>query len=325
MVYTNFPNGITSFGMPVIGSGGFPPFTGNYFFCDYVNGSDGGLGTADDPFKTLAFAYSKTASGNNDVIFIVGDGSTAETQRLSASLTWANNATHLIGLTAPVPIASRARISHLTTATVNINPLMTVSGSGCIFANFSFFQGVGQSATDEKLIVVSGSRNYFSRIHFGGMGAAAGAARAGSYIMSLTGSENLFEECALGVDTVARSAANANIICSGGAARNTFLKCYFPILASAATPIVVDTSAVASIDRFLLLKECFINNAVNSTGTAMTAATAYSASQGGTVVYDNCTLVGITDYANPNTATVKVSGAIPGGHTSGIAASAATS
>ena len=36
---TNFPNGISSFGIPVFGSG-LPPFTGQYIFCDYGRGND---------------------------------------------------------------------------------------------------------------------------------------------------------------------------------------------------------------------------------------------------------------------------------------------
>ena len=113
---TNFPNGITSFGIPIFG-GGLPPFTGNYFFCDYKNGNDGNSGSANNPFKTITAAYAQTTSGNNDVIFIVGDGATDATQRLTATLTWAKNATHLIGLTAPTLYSQRARISNPTTAT----------------------------------------------------------------------------------------------------------------------------------------------------------------------------------------------------------------
>ena len=81
---TNFPNGITSFGIPVFG-GSIPPFTGQYLFVDYVNGSDGNDGSPGTPMKTLAAAYAKTTSGKNDVIFLVGDGDTTATQRLTAT------------------------------------------------------------------------------------------------------------------------------------------------------------------------------------------------------------------------------------------------
>lgn len=178
-------SGLEVAGVSTMGMGGAPFFTGNWYFVDAVHGSDGNTGAADSPLATLTQAYSKTVSGNNDVVVIVGDGATTGTQRLSATLTWANNATHLIGMTAPVMQAQRARIAPVTTATTNINPLMTVSGSGCYFGNFSFFQGIGQASTDEQLIVVSGSRNCFWNVDFGGIGATAGAARAGSYVIGL--------------------------------------------------------------------------------------------------------------------------------------------
>lgn len=48
---TNFPNGITSFGVPVLGTIGGLPFTGNYYFVDPVNGADGNEGTRSFPLK----------------------------------------------------------------------------------------------------------------------------------------------------------------------------------------------------------------------------------------------------------------------------------
>ena len=312
---TNFPNGITSFGIPIFG-GGLPPFTGQYLFCDYLRGNDGNDGSPNTPLKTLSAAYAKTNSGNNDVVFIVGDGGTDATQRLTATLAWNNNATHLIGLTAPTMIGQRARISNLNSATAEINPMMSIGGQGCIFANFSLFQGVGQSATPEQLVQITGLRNYFWRVDFGGMGATAstgGAASTTSYCISLSGAqENLFEECNIGVDSIARTVANASVICSGGAARNIFKKSTFLAYATASTPYFVDVSATASIDRLLLFQDCFFNNAVNSgTGTAMAVAVNPSASAGGQVVFDGCTAAGLTAWAAGSTANVLVTSSAP--------------
>lgn len=297
--------------------------TGNFFFCDYANGSDGNTGGAADPLKTLSRAHDLATAGNNDVIFIIGDGSTTATQRLEETLTWSKNATHLVGITAPTMISQRARISTLTTQTTNINPLMTVSAAGCIFANFSFFQGVGEAATDEKLIDITGDRNYFWNIHFGGMGHANGAARAGSYVILLNdGDENTFDGCTIGLDTITRSAANANVKFTSQCQRNIFRNCLFPMMTSAATPIYIDANASGSIDRFNLFRECIFHNAVNSTSTAITAVVAFHASQGGTIFIDNCSSVGANDWTASDTATVKITGPVPNGDTSGMAANA---
>lgn len=302
-------------------------FTGRWIFCDAVSGSDGNDGTADSPVQTLTQAYSLATEGNNDVVVIVGrsttSSSTRGTQRLSATLTWAKSATHLIGMCAPTMLAQRARISTATGQTTNINPLISVTAQGCYFGNFSMFQGVGQASTDEQLIDITGQRNYFNNVDFGGMGHANGAARAGSYVINLTGgSENTFENCTIGLDTITRSAANASVKFRSAATRNIFKGCLFPIMTSAATPLLIDANAASSIDRFAWFTDCVFMNAINSTSTALTAVVSFNASQGGTVFLDNCRAVGANDWTATDTATVKITGAVPNGDTSGHAVSA---
>lgn len=68
---TNYPNGISSFGIPVLG--GRPPSVfGNYWFVDAKTGADGaGRGKSPrKPFLTMAEAFSRIDSG--DVIFFRG-------------------------------------------------------------------------------------------------------------------------------------------------------------------------------------------------------------------------------------------------------------
>jgi hypothetical protein len=319
--------GLTVNGVPIINSGGAPFFTGRWIFCNAVTGSDGNAGTADFPVQTLTQAYSLTTSGNNDVVVLVGNGGTTATQRLSATLTWANNATHLIGQTAP-SLNQRARISTPTTATVNINPLMTISGSGCYFGNFSFFQGVGQASTDEKLIDITGSRNVFDTIDFGGMGHANGAARAGSYIIKLDGAgENRFINCNVGLETVQRSAANASVVLTtAGAQRNQFLGCTFMMAASATSPLFFDLSAAGCLNgSSMLVQNCLLQNltGISAASNPAVVATA-NAAINGVLLFDKCT-TNATKYAAA-TSQIIVSGfALGNGFSSGVFATAANS
>lgn len=319
-------SGLTVAGVPTMGMSSLL-FTGNWYFCDYANGSDGATGAADDPLKTITRAYALCTAGNNDVVVIIGDGSTTATQRLEASFDWAKNATHLIGMTAPVWEAQRARISTLTTATVNINPLMTVSASGCMFANFSFFQGVGQSATDEQLISITGDRNYFGNIQFGGMGAAAGAARAGSYIIALTdGDENTFEHCTIGLETIQRSAANASVLVRSGSQRNTFNDCMFVMAASATSPLYVDANATGALNgSSLRFRRCSFYNLLNISSANTPAVTAtVAADANGTVFFDQCTTMA-TKWAAA-AATIQVASTpVSNGFNGGVFAAAADS
>jgi hypothetical protein len=65
---TNFPNGVSSFGVPVLAG---PTVFGNVWFVNTVSGSDGNDGqSTDSPFLTMTKALSRV--GDNDVIFFEG-------------------------------------------------------------------------------------------------------------------------------------------------------------------------------------------------------------------------------------------------------------
>jgi hypothetical protein len=335
MTYTNFPQGATSFGVPLVGGVGGVPFTGNWWFVNATTGSDGnasaGTGsTPDAPLATLAQAYSLAAEGNNDVIVLMSSettsASTQGTFRLSSQLVWAKSALHLVGMTAPTMIGQRARIAPPTTATTNIADLLKVTAQGCYFANFSIFQGVGQSSTAEQLCQITGQRNAFVNVAFQGIASANGAGQAGSYVIKLNGgSENTFIGCQIGTDTESRTAANTSVLFAASATRNIFQDCIFPMYAGASSPFFI-TAGATSIDRFAWFKNCLFINAIDSAATSITAAVSSNASQGGVILLDNCTLLGASNYSATNgDVNVKISGAVPNGHTSGIALSAATS
>ena len=71
MTLTAFPNGVSSFGMPVLGSGGVNT-TGSVFYVDSgaSNASDGNDGSIDLPLATWDGAIAKCTANNGDVIFI---------------------------------------------------------------------------------------------------------------------------------------------------------------------------------------------------------------------------------------------------------------
>lgn len=68
---TNFPNGITSFGVPLLGSGGIPTTTGNYYFVDSGSGSAGNPGTKSKPMATIDQAVGKCTAAQGDVIVVM--------------------------------------------------------------------------------------------------------------------------------------------------------------------------------------------------------------------------------------------------------------
>jgi hypothetical protein len=67
MAYTNFPDGLTSFGVPLIGSGQLP-IGSNYLFVDSNSGSDGGDGSFEFPYATLDFAIGRCTASKGYII-----------------------------------------------------------------------------------------------------------------------------------------------------------------------------------------------------------------------------------------------------------------
>lgn len=296
------------------------PWPGNVFWLDPANGDDLNDGSSpNSAFATLTAAYAATVSGNNDVIILMGDGTTAAIARLAATLTWAKDATHLIGITAPVMEEQRARISTPLGATVNINPLLNVTGSGCIFQNFSTFQGVGQATTDEKLIDIAGHRNYFNNVQFGGMGHANGAARAGSYVIGLNGGgENLFEHCSIGLETIARSAANASVKLLAASQRNQFRNCEFPMYPTANTPLFVNANLANGLNGSTMkFTRCAFRGLLGaSSGTQPAVTSTIAADVNGDLYFDQCSTVAAKWAAA--TARVHVSGVVANGFNGGV-------
>lgn len=317
---TNITGGLTVNGVPTMGVSGIP-WTGNAYFVDPVNGADGNPGTVNLPLQTLTQAYTLARDGYNDVIYLIGNGQTSGTARLSATLTWAKNALHLIGITAPTCVAQRARIA--ATSGVNFTPLVNVTGAGCMFANISTFHGYN-SAVTQICWVAGGQRNYYENVTFGGMGDATAAAQTGSrsLVVGVAASgqgENTFVGCTIGLDTIARSAANYSLEFIGGTPRNVFKDCIFPAQISAATAAFIRTAAAASIDRFQDFEGCrFINN-VASTSTTMTQACVLTASSGGLLLMNRCTTVGVTAWETSPTNQIYLDGAPPTAASSGLA------
>lgn len=73
MGITNFPNGISSFGVPQLGGGGLiPQTTGSYYFVDSATGNDADLvGSKDKPMATLDGAVGLCTANKGDVIIVM--------------------------------------------------------------------------------------------------------------------------------------------------------------------------------------------------------------------------------------------------------------
>ncbi len=296
--------------------------SGNSYYVDPVNGNDTFVGTSPTAaYQSLAQGYAALVSGNNDTLYLIGDGATTGTARLTATFTWAKSATRLIGVSSGVTISPRSRIAPTSGATA-FTPFFTVSGNGCYFANIQWFGGFTTGTTSQLGMTVTGGRNRFDNCHIVGMGDNESAQSAGSRTLKISGTgENQFYNCTFGVDTITRTQANATVEFATDTPRNTFTNCLFPFMTSAAGVLGILGTGAACMDRFQIFDNCIFTNAIKSTSTAMTVlGSLTSASPGGLLIFKQCILLGIGEYGDTNAlANSYIDGFTGAAATSGIA------
>lgn len=323
--WTNFPNGITSLGIPTFGTGMLPPFTGKYFFVQETTtaGVTAGSGTAQQPFNTIESALAQCVAGRNDVIFVTG------TIHTTAAIAWSKNNVHLAGLCAPLKRGKRARFS--SSGSTPFSYLFDVTANGCYFTNFGTFYGfptVGSTAP--VCWRDTGGRNNYANVEFLGFGdgtvstGTANQTTARAFAMNTSTGESTFRSCVFGVDTIVRNAANHTVEIAGGAPRITFDDCDFEadLGASGAgsSHLLIGASG---IDRYLNMTNCRLMNSIGSGATAMTQALNVSASAGGIVLLKDTTGYGFTNWETSASGRVYNNMPAPASTDAGIAIAAA--
>lgn len=281
---------------------------GNAYYVNETTGSDTNNGSQSSPFATLTAALAAATANNNDVIYLEG------TVHVAATVAWNKANVSLVGLCAPSG-NNRARISQ--TGSSVFSPLVLVSVENCSFENIATFHGF-DDASAQICWEDSSGRNYYKNVDFLGMGHATAAAQAGSRSLLLSGNdgESVFDGCTIGLDTVVRATAtNASLELTGGSPRNVFRNCIFRADVSDASDVHVLVGA-DGIDRNLTFDDCIFLNAVDSGGTAMTAAFSVDNAAGGSVVLNGGMSVGATAIAASGP--VYVNGAVPTATTSSI-------
>lgn len=287
MTGTNFRYGLFTMGVPVMPEI-YGIITGQIYFVDPLNGGDSANGlTKDTPLRSVETAYNKCRDGYNDGVVILsrgGNTSSDVTTYFTSTFTWAKSSTHLIGLAAPTGISPRARLAASTTQTAAINPLFTISGSDCVFANFQVFNGI-DAAVAANGVRVTGQRNYFYRVDFVGMGDPSGDNDvANGYSLAIVGGgENTFDACKIGTETSPKgSAANSEIRFESATARNRFNDCRIMTFASAATHqyIIVPSGGLEGSTQF---HNCTFTNKIEGGSTVMTEAFDVNATQNGAI------------------------------------------
>lgn len=226
------------------------------FVVDYVNGSDSNPGTKwEQPLKTIEAAYALCTTLKNDVVLVVGNGTS---QTAAAAITWAKDFTHLVGLCSPIPDEQRSRIK--PTAALATTPFVTWSASGCVVKNISFWHETSD-ALGLVNVLVSGGRNYFENCQFAGAIGTNNATGARSLkVGGANASGNVFKSCTIGNDTIQIVAGVIDLEFVSGAMHTLFEDCVFNHSAAATTNAHVTIAAAAGVGRRNIFRRCLFLN-----------------------------------------------------------------
>jgi hypothetical protein len=295
---------------------------GKSLFVRPGTGSDGFRGNRPDrAFKTLnnagagsAGALANATANQNDVVYLMAERNTAasttdyQSYTSGAALTWDKDLTHLVGVGAGNVMSQRSRIALASTFNTAI-PMVDWSANSCHIANIQFFQGVAH-ANPTGCVKVSGSRNRFYNCHFAGLGDTAGNNDIdNAFSLWITGAENVFENCVIGLDTADRGVAsnfNYEVILgpltgAGSAARNIFRNCVFVSRLVSATKHPFIGTVVASPfgdPSFCLFDSCkFIATSTNYGYTQTVAVKNVAALTAGGILLSNPQGLGVAAWA----------------------------
>jgi len=320
---TTVADGLFQYGGMPVGVNGLPaPFTGTSWFVDPVYGADGNSGLAPNrAFATLYQAVNKAKSGNNDVVYLISDGTSGSSARLSLALAqsitpsatvgtllWNKNALHLVGVCSGSN-NPRARMAPPTgtylESTFASPNFVTVSGAGCFFYNISAYHGFSTGAAGMICWTDTGQRNTYVNCAFQGMNDTTSAASATSrslVVGSAGNGENRFVRCIIGDDTTPRTAANASLELTGGTPRNSFEDCIFPSNDhDAGGCLTILGTGTSCIDRWNQFVRCTFVNVIKSGATTSTVlASLGSASPGGLLIFKDCDTIGFTKIGDAN-------------------------
>lgn len=315
---TNYPNGLSSFGVPLMGSG-IPVTSGTYYFVDYTLGNDGADGLSiETPFKTVQFAYEQADTNKDDVICLMGSATHVLTEMLDIS----KNRVHFVGIdgTFGRMYGQNAKVS----------------------------LGVTTAATDIATMQNTGVRNSFTNIKFLNSNTVA----EGIYCVAEGGEYTVYTNCEiykdtdLDVTTAAEMLHNGDSVqmigCTIGSLANIvadnvirpcvkvtatlsgkkfrdgiFIDCMFWRKAGGTETMMIYGANATDVERLLLCKNCtFVNNTLSAALPAH--AVGFGAAQTeGTVLLQDCTSVDCTVMAQAAVG-IYVSGAVPTFATTGV-------
>lgn len=267
------------------------PSVGEIFYVDPSVTTSGSGKTRQEALKTVAEAYALLTADQDDVVVICGSSSTGRTSE-SAAINWAKRRTHIVGNGPLRKINPRNGISFGASV---VSPCFTVSATNCSFTNIS----IAQFNDVNVLVEITADYNTFDHVHFQGIANDTTGDDTAARCVLITGAgELIFKSCTIGLDTVARSVANASLEVTGSCARNQFIDCDFPIWADNSGALIVIATTGNCTERFLKFDHCMFFNPATIGGATNITKIMDTGAGNGVILLDACGMIGATDWCD---------------------------
>jgi hypothetical protein len=320
MGLTNFTNGISSFGVPVMG-GGIPATHGKVFFVNYGTGSDGnnGLSTG-KPFKTVSKAYSSATSNADDIIVLFGNS----THVLTEMLTVSKNRVHFIGMdgTSGRYYGQNAKVSlGVTTAATDIGTILN-TGVRNSFTNIKFLNS--NTVTEGIYCVVEGGEyTVYDRCE---IYKETDLNETTASEMVMNGDSCQVLNCTIGssANLLVGDIIRANVRITGGVAGSglkardvVFENCRFLKKAAGTASCYFYAANATDAERMFHIKNSLFYNSKLASGDPAECVIAAAAQTEGDILIDNCTSINNTKLSTSTG--VAIAGPVPTYATTGIA------
>ncbi|KKN00473.1 hypothetical protein LCGC14_1137400 [marine sediment metagenome] len=224
---TNYPNGLTSYGIPLFGDLGFG--TGKVFRLVAAKNESSDAyyklmkarGANDnDIYATLATGKAALTTDRNDALLMYPGAHT-----VTVAITWSVGNASLMGAHSPSPWSNSTKITFSGSGSA-LSPMLTISGSDNHFRNIHFKDAC--SHADHHISVqVTGSGNLFEQCWFEGPTNATQGTDTEYRGVLVDGGGNTFRDCIFG--TTAHNTMNgaAQVGWTGSCYRSTFDNCIF--------------------------------------------------------------------------------------------------
>ena len=324
MPLTNFPNGISSFGMPIYGSGGMLAGLSEVFFVDYGNGFDGVNKKANSfnrPWQTIAKAESALTTNKNQGIALIG----SSTHVLTEMLDFDKSRCHIFGYD-PVTrmYGNNAKVS--LTATAGATNIATMKNTG-VRNSFKNIKFINASTVAEGIYCVAegGEYAYYEGCEFY-KSTDTDVALAAELLCE--GDSAVFNMCTFGDLVTEKGGSNKERPCviltreliTGKVARDVeFNDCVFLQKANTTASSCVHSTLATDVERRMIFRRPIFWNAKLATADPAAAISLDNAQTQGDILVIEPALIGITALATASKGVYVVGGSVPADPTTGIA------